>query len=212
MYVIMSKSSSADIKKDTLGALCGEKWRGAQKPPCCVLRHATVSKHRRPHPLCFDWTCQNNWQKAQHQLPNISIMYCVNSTAPVVKNANYYYGKLRKKQTKKETISKRYSGTLFLELHFFLFCTSDSSGLVSLANGLWHSACGRKSVWAPVLLSLWSSVSIPPVSQVVFALQSKKEKKNVVVLSKKLLWPIPLIPSWFEKNDPRLAANWHTGK
>lgn len=35
----------------------------------------------------------------------------------------------------------------------------------------------RKSIRAPLLLSPWSSVSIPPVSEVVFALQKKKENK-----------------------------------
>lgn len=193
-------SSSADVKKDTLGALWGEKWRGALKPRCYVLRHARVSKHRRPHPLCFDWTCQNNWQKAQQQLPNTSIMYCVNSTVSVVKNANYYFGKMRKKQTNKKTIKQ-------LRTSRVAHCFSDACQVntansrclfgsrqvcrtaADLACAVHWTVARRvwwKSIWAAVLLSPWSSVSIPPVSEVVFASQKKKENK----------------PSWSFRENP----------
>lgn len=180
-------------KRKRLGALSGEKWRGALKLPCYVLRHARVSKHRRPQPLCFDWTCQNHWQKAQQQrLPNTSIIYCGNSTTSVVKNVNYYFGKLRKKQQQKKH-SVRQLRTSRIALCF------SSAGQVNMANSLClfggrqvcrmaaDLACAvhwtvvqcmwRKSIRAPLLLSPWSSVSIPPVSEVVFALQKKKENK-----------------------------------
>lgn len=171
-----------------------------------MLRHAIVSKHRRPRPLCFDWTCQNNWQKAQLQLPNTSIIYCVNSTVCVVKNANYYFGKLRKQQTKKPI---RQLCTSRVALCFSDACQVNPANSRCLLGGRqvcrtaadltcavhWTVArrMWRKSIWATVLLSLWSSVSISPVSEVVFALQTKKKEHK---------------PSWSFRENSTGRSRW----
>lgn len=158
---------------------------GALKLPCYALRHARVSKHRRrPQPLCFDWTCQNHWQKAQQRLPNTSIIHCVNSTTSAVRNLNCYFGKLREKNNKKRC---RQLHTSRVTLCVSGACQANTANSLCLFGGRQvcrmaaDLACAVhwtvvvcmwwESIRAPLLLSPWSSVSIPPVSEVVFASQ-----------------------------------------
>lgn len=61
-------------------------------------------------------------------------------------------------------------------------CVGQQQTWLVLLTGLFHGAHGGKSIWAPVLWSPWSSASIPPVSEVVFASEEKKKGKQTVVV------------------------------
>lgn len=108
-----------------------------------------------------------------------------------MKNVNHCFGKSGKKNNNTLTDNTvRQLCTSSITLCFSGTCQ------VNTANSLCRLVCRmaadlacavhwtvaqcmwQKTICAPLLLSPWSSVSIPPVSEVVFALQKKKKRKT----------------------------------